>query len=252
MESIIKGNQNTTMLCNYLKTAATQYPTLSKAQEKALIEKHKDDREHLNKLLFMHNIRIVFNIAKKYVSKTNDFDGLVQDGMLGLGEAAKRFDITKGIKFITYATIWVRKYILMNFYGKQVDIEKHSVSLNAAMDSDVKSNNETETTFESFVNQYIDPSCYRAKSIDDELSACDRLDIYNDLMSQMESDASLSSTDKSVFKELMCDREKPRDVAEKHSLSVLEVNGIKKRVLGMFKDVLHSKYNINSYSDIAV
>lgn len=71
-------------------------------------------------------------------------------------------------------------------------------------------------------------------------------------MSQMEADSSLSSTDKLVFKELIYDREKPRDVAEKHNLSVLEVNDIKKRVLGMFKDVLHSKYSINSYSDIAV
>ena len=102
VNSIIKGNQNTTKLIAELKKAASQYKTLSKDEEAKMIEDNKHDREKLNDLLFMHNIRIVFNIAKKYMSKTDDFDSMVQDGMLGLAIAANNFDISRGTKFITY------------------------------------------------------------------------------------------------------------------------------------------------------
>jgi DNA-directed RNA polymerase specialized sigma subunit len=61
---------------------------LSKTAERELIQKYRHNRTKLNKLLFMHNIEIVFNQAKKYMSKVEDFDALVQDGMIGLGEAA--------------------------------------------------------------------------------------------------------------------------------------------------------------------
>lgn len=251
MESIIRGNQNTTDLCNRLKAAQKQYPTLSKSEEKKLIEKYKNDRETLNKLLFMHNIRIVFNVAKKYVSKTSDFDSLIQDGMLGLGEAAMRFDITKNIKFITYATIWVRKYILMNFYGKQVDVDKNCSSLNAALETNIKSSNGNDITFENFVNTFIDPSCYQPKGVTEEISSIEQVQICNDLYEHMNKDIGLSSTDKSVFMDLIYNKEKTKDVADKYNLSVIEVNNIKKKILEKFKTILHDNYGINSYADVA-
>ena len=251
METVIRNNQNTTDLCNKLKSAAKQYPTLSKAQERDLIEKYKDDRETLNKLLFMHNIRCVFNCAKKYISKTADFDNLVQEGMRGLGEAAVRFDITKDVKFITYATIWVLKYMRATFYGKQVEVDMRSTSLNAKLDSDLKSNNGNEVTFENFVNEFIDPSVCQPKSITEELSAHEQTEICEALMKHMNDDSSLSATDKNVFYELFYNQEKPRSVAEKYSISMSEVNDIKKKILSKFKDVLHNEYAVDSYSDLA-
>jgi RNA polymerase sigma factor (sigma-70 family) len=251
MESIIRGNQNTTDLCNRLKAAQEQYPTLNKNQEQALIQEYRNNREELNKLLFMHNIRIVFNIAKKYVSKTNDFDGLVQDGMVGLAEAVKRFNIDKDVKFITYATIWVRKYILMNFYGKQVEIDKRSSSLNAKIDYNGKSNNGHETTFENFINECIDPSCYKPKTINEELSSNEQTNICNKLIRYMNNDTSLSSMDKSVFMDLFYNKEKPGEVAEKYKITTLDVTDIRKKILGKFKTILHNEYNVNSYADIA-
>lgn len=71
----------------------------------------------------MHNIKLVFNIAKKYMSLTNDFDGLAMNGVKGLAEAASRFDITKNIKFVTYAHWWVRKYILETFDKRRTYID---------------------------------------------------------------------------------------------------------------------------------
>ena len=65
VNSIIKGNQNTTKLIAELKKMAKQYPPLSKDEEDDLISKNKCNRQKLNNLLFMHNIRLVFNVAKK-------------------------------------------------------------------------------------------------------------------------------------------------------------------------------------------
>lgn len=251
MEMTIRGNHNTTELCNKLKSAAVQYPTLSKQEERALIKKYKHDRDTLNKLLFMHNIRIVFNCAKKYVSKTNDFDNLVQEGMYGLAVAASRFDIKKDVKFITYATIWVLKYMKATFYGKQVEVDKRSTSLNAAIDTGMKSNNGNEVSFENYVNEYIEPSCYQPKSLVEEISANEQVDICSKLMKHMENDSSLSATDKSVFYDLFYNREKPRAIAEKYSIKMSDVNDIKKKILAKFKSVLHDSYNVDSYSDLA-
>ena len=54
---------------NYLKTSSKQYPELNAEEERKMIKKHKRDRETLNKLLQLHNIKLVFNMAKKYMSR---------------------------------------------------------------------------------------------------------------------------------------------------------------------------------------
>lgn len=106
------------------------------------------------------------------MSKVEDFDTLVQDGMIGLGEATKRFDIDKDVKFITYAVPWVRKYMLMHFYGKTVELDKRSMSIDSpTLMSSMKSSAGNEVTFENYINEYLDPSTCAQKTIIDELSA---------------------------------------------------------------------------------
>ena len=151
VSSIIKGNQNTTKLIAELKKTANKYSTLSKEEESKMIEDNKHNREKLNDLLFMHNIRLVFSIAKKYMSKTDDFDSMVQDGMLGLAIAANNFDITRGVKFITYAMPWIKKKVLERFYIKENEITKRSVSLNAPTSSQ-KVNDGTDSSLEDWLS----------------------------------------------------------------------------------------------------
>lgn len=250
MESIIHGNKNTTDLCNRLKQAETQYPILNKTEERKLIDKYKHDRDKLNELLFMHNIRMVFNIAKKYVAKTNDFDGLIQDGMIGLAEAARRFDVERDIKFSTYCSIWIRKYILMNFYGNQIDIDKHSTSLDLPSLHNSKNNSDKDVTFENYVNTYIDPCAYHTKNIREELSANEQSEICNKLMNHLNHNTELSATDKAVFIDAFYNKEKPRDIAEKYNMSMSNVNEIKHKILGIFKDILTNDYNIHSFDEL--
>ena len=247
---VIAGNQNTTLLLNQLKASKDQYPNLSKDEERAMIKKYKKNRKELNRLLFMHNIKLVFNMAKKYMSKTNDFDSLVQDGMIGLGEAVNRFDIKKNIKFCTYAYIWIKKYMTMNFYGKQVEIDKRSMSLDMPSLCASRSNSGNDVTLENYVNEYIEPTCNSVKTISEELSANEQKEICKSLMDELEQDNSLSSTDKAMFIDMFYNREKTRDIADKYGVTPADVNNVKGLVLSKFRDILNHTMNITSYSQL--
>jgi len=87
-------------------------PLLSPEQELYLAKRVVDgDTEAKNKLV-ESNLRLVASIARKYVGKCNlSFLDLVQEGNLGLYKAADKYDYTKGFKFSTYATYWVRQAI---------------------------------------------------------------------------------------------------------------------------------------------
>jgi RNA polymerase primary sigma factor len=96
----------------YLKEIG-QYPLLTAAQEKDLARRiEKGDQEAKN-LLARANLRLVVSIAKKYVGRSPDLTllDLIQEGNLGLFKAVDKFDWTKGYKFSTYATWWIRQAI---------------------------------------------------------------------------------------------------------------------------------------------
>lgn len=247
---IIHGNQNATKLINELKNSAIQYPPLDKEQERELIEAHKDDRAELNRLLFMHNIKFVFVMAKKYMSKTRDFDGLVQEGMKGLAEAAQRFDIEHGTKFITYAGWWIQKFMLQMFDEKKNWIDRHSTSINSPALQHSSKDDGTTVTYENFINNFIEPTQDRTKSIENELSTNEQSEICKQLMKDLEQDQSLSATEKAVFTDYFYNREKTRDIAAKYGIEVPRVFEIKNTILGKFRDILTSQYQINSYNDI--
>lgn len=249
--SIIKGNQNTTKLIAELKKATHQYPTLSKEEEQALIEKHKDNRDKLNNLLFMHNIRLVFSIAKKYMSKTDDFDSLVQDGMLGLAIAASNFDLSRNVKFITYATPWVRKKVLERFYNKANEVIKRSTSLNSPLaGANNKLNDSDGVEFENYVNDYIDPSVSTIKTIRHQLSANEQSNICSKLYEELENSTALSAMEKQIFTDIFYNREKTKDIQRKYHIDSKEIFEIKTKVLSYMRESLESNYGIHAFSDI--
>ncbi|OIP53606.1 MAG: RNA polymerase subunit sigma-32 [Fibrobacteres bacterium CG2_30_45_31] len=94
----------------YLNDIA-KYPLLSREQEKMLIERSsKGDRIALN-LLVKSNLKFVVNIANLYKGQGLDVSELINEGNMGLIEAAKRFDPNQKIKFISYAVWWIRQNI---------------------------------------------------------------------------------------------------------------------------------------------
>ena len=96
----------------YLKEIG-QYPLISASQEKDLAKRIEKGDEEAKNLLARANLRLVVSIAKKYVGRSPDLTllDLIQEGNLGLFKAVDKFDWTKGYKFSTYATWWIRQAI---------------------------------------------------------------------------------------------------------------------------------------------
>jgi len=90
-----------------------QYPLLTTPQERALAKRVMEGDEEAKNLLARANLRLVVSIAKKYIGRSDDLTllDLIQEGNLGLFKAVDKFDYTKGYKFSTYATWWIRQAI---------------------------------------------------------------------------------------------------------------------------------------------
>jgi len=90
-----------------------QYPLLTAQEEKDLAKRILAGDEEARNLLARANLRLVVSIAKKYVGRSPDLTllDLIQEGNLVLFKAVDKFDHTKGFKFSTYATWWIRQAI---------------------------------------------------------------------------------------------------------------------------------------------
>ena len=94
----------------YLKEIG-KVPLLSSDEEIELAERMHNGDETAKKRLSEANLRLVVSIAKRYVGRGMLFLDLIQEGNLGLIKAVEKFDYTKGYKFSTYATWWIRQAI---------------------------------------------------------------------------------------------------------------------------------------------
>jgi len=102
-----------------------EFYTLSRKEEKELFEdyaKWRDNKRNASKKqrskgkqayekLIYHNLRLVVKIAKDYRFIGLDLEDLINEGNCGLIKAAERFDVTKGVKFCTYASFWIKQYM---------------------------------------------------------------------------------------------------------------------------------------------
>lgn len=90
-----------------------QYPLLVAQEERDLAKRILAGDDEAKNLLARANLRLVVSIAKKYASRSSDLSllDLIQEGNLGLFKAVDKFDHTKGFKFSTYATWWIRQAI---------------------------------------------------------------------------------------------------------------------------------------------
>lgn len=94
----------------YLKEIG-KYDLLKPEEEPILAKKILEGDQEAKQRLINCNLRLVVNMAKHYVGRGMQFLDLIQEGNLGLMKAVDKFDYTKGYKFSTYATWWIRQAI---------------------------------------------------------------------------------------------------------------------------------------------
>ena len=94
----------------YLKEIG-KIPLLNAEEELEIAERMSKGDMEARRILTEANLRLVVSIAKRYVGRGMQLLDLVQEGNLGLLKAVEKFDLTKGFKFSTYATWWIRQAI---------------------------------------------------------------------------------------------------------------------------------------------
>jgi len=131
---------------NYLKVYLDelyQFRVLTKEEEYDLFERYtKYNDQNAKDEIIKNNLRLVVSVAKRFYSRDIDFLDVLQEGNLGLMKAVDRFDYTKGYKFSTYATWWIRQAI-NKFYNEK----SSAIRLPAHL-------NENINKYKNFVGKY--------------------------------------------------------------------------------------------------
>lgn len=104
----------------------TQAKLLSPEEEADLTKAVQNGDKEARQKLVESNMRLVINIAKSYRNRTIPLEDLIQEGAIGLMQAAERFDPDKGFRFSTYATHWIRQSI-----GRAIDNKSKAIRLPA-------------------------------------------------------------------------------------------------------------------------
>lgn len=89
-----------------------RYPLMSSIEERDVFQRYSDGESYLLERIVESNLRLVVSIAKKFVNCGMSFLDIIQEGNVGLIRAANKFDLSRGCKFSTYATWWIRQGIL--------------------------------------------------------------------------------------------------------------------------------------------
>ncbi|MCC7229211.1 MAG: RNA polymerase sigma factor RpoD/SigA [Fimbriimonadaceae bacterium] len=104
----------------------TQAPLLTQEEEVVLTRAVQAGNRVARQRLIESNMRLVINIAKTYRNRSIPLEDLIQEGAIGLMQAAERFDPEKGFRFSTYATHWIRQAI-----GRAIDNKSKAIRLPA-------------------------------------------------------------------------------------------------------------------------
>ncbi|MBT3604515.1 MAG: RNA polymerase sigma factor RpoD/SigA [Candidatus Latescibacteria bacterium] len=117
-------------LGSYFKDVRKTHP-LTREEEQKLSERIKKGNLRARNQLVTANLRFALDVAKRYQGRGLPLEDLISSANLGLLEAAKRFDGKNGVRFITYAVWWIRRYILKALSGEQhlIHLPGHVVDL---------------------------------------------------------------------------------------------------------------------------
>lgn len=240
----IKNNSCTNVLGEWLKKQNDLYEPLTKKQEQELIFQYKDDPDTLQSLLIQRNIRLVFNIAKKYASTSIDFDEMIGRGFQGLCIAARKFDPKRNIKFITYATPWIFKYIVNEYSDKNIMASRIGIPLDSPITDDGKS-----TTFANVINNFIDDTVATPEdslSVTEQLDRKDLRNFYNDILNYVRKTDKFDDIEKAIFDRNIIQKDSIREISNDLNLQYSVASRKKKDLLERIREYVKEKYGENA------
>ena len=106
----VESWEGATLYYQYIKDIS-RYPLLTRKEEIELLKRVKDGDQRAMNRLVCSNLKFVINVAFMYKNQGFSLPELINEGNVGLIEAARRFDITRELKFISYAVWWIRQAI---------------------------------------------------------------------------------------------------------------------------------------------
>ena len=242
----ITNNTSTSRFLSLINKDDDRYSSLSLKEEKKMINDNINNREKINELLILHNMKLVTHLCKKYNSTSFDYDEMIASGMEGLTIAATRFNIKANTKFSTYAAFWIRKYILKQFYDKHnSNINSKAISINNTFDS----SDESKTTFENIINsQMIDDTNIRTSPLE-IISNNNSLEIYKNILNHIYTNE-FDDIDKKIFEMYFINRLTLNTISKHINKSIAAIVHRKTKILKQLKNILSDKYNIYTYTDI--
>lgn len=127
-------------LSSYL-SQIRRFPLLTASGERRLATRSMQGEEIAHHGLVQANLRLVVRIARDYAGRGASMEDLISEGNIGLMEAARRFDPARGARFVTYASWWIRKYVIaaLNRHRAQASAPLPRDAEPSSADSDAQS-----------------------------------------------------------------------------------------------------------------
>ena len=130
----IENDNNDDIIPNSIKIYLKEigkYPLLTRKEENQIATAASKGDLEAKEQLINHNLRLVVSIAKKYMGRGLNLLDLIQEGNVGLIKAVDKFDVSKGFKFSTYATYWIKQAISYAIADqtRNIRIPPHTIKL---------------------------------------------------------------------------------------------------------------------------
>jgi RNA polymerase primary sigma factor len=145
---------------------------LTAADEKALAERLDLGDKAARDIMIVSNLRLVVKMARRYINRGLPFLDLIEEGNLGLIKAVERFDVSKGFRFVTYGSWWIRQCL-----ERAVDNQSRTIRLPVHVNEDLKKFFRATRTLGKKLNRES-TSKELAETLDMELNYVRRLKVF--------------------------------------------------------------------------
>lgn len=217
-----------------------KYPVLKNREEEIVLAQRilKGDKAAKDKLI-MSNTKLVVSIAKKYVNHGMAFLDLIQEGNLGLMKAVDKFDYTRGFKFSTYATWWIRQSIT-----RALADQSRTIRIPVHMVDNINTINKTKRTLVQRLNR--DPTLKEiAEEMDNKFSPEKIQEILNYALDPVSLEKPVGEEDDSHVSDFIEDKDNmsPSDYADEAEKNAA-LDSILKELTDREERVIRLRYGI--------